>query len=306
MSNSFGLPVFVLIIVSQLISCKKENCDSCNKTIKDSTLLCVTFSGDYTPTKSVTAIPAGVQTSIFAYTSGSNPQIQSAYPGTPMEATSDINGNLSICSGNRLYVPPGTYDFYAISTNGPTICGMTIRNGVSNSLTNCVDYLWASSKERSVERNTNVILQFAHRGATICLTITSDYFKEMLVVKSIKVRLPQPGSFMNISTGIISMAKVLDTAMTNMTLKENAGTCIMLPMVSETDLPVEICIDVAIDGSIIKDKRYKASIPAPAKGFEGGFRYKYTASVGDTGVTFLNATLEEWNEQTLTTINLCE
>ncbi|MFA5849487.1 MAG: fimbrillin family protein [Bacteroidales bacterium] len=295
MNHTLALPLFAILLASQLTSCIPENCESCNKTIKDSTLLCVSFSGDYTLTKSVSAIPAGVQTSIFAYSSGSNPKIQSSYPGTPLEAISDVNGNLSICSGNRLFVPPGTYDFYAISTNEPTISGLTIKNGVSNSLDNCVDYLWAASKERSVEQNTNVILQFAHRVATICLTITPEDLANDLAIKSMKVRLPLSGSSMNISTGIISAARVLDTAMTQMSLKENTGTCLMLPLISGTDLPVEICIDAII---------YRASIPAPAKGFEGGFRYKYIASVGLSGITFLNASLEEWKEQILTTINL--
>ncbi len=264
----------------------------------------MSFSGDYTPTKSVTAIPAGVQTSIFAYSSGSNPQFHSSYPGTPIDAVSDVNGSLSICSGNRLYVPPGTYDFYAISVNKPSIIGLTIKNGVSNSLDNCVDYLWAASKERSVEQNTNVILQFSHRVATIFLTLMPDDHAKDIAVKSMKVRLPMSGSVMNISTGIISVAKVLDSAMTKMSLKDNTGTCIMLPLVSGTDLPAEICIDANVGGIVLKDKIYTASIPAPAKGFEGGFRYRYVASVGISGITFINASLEEWNEQTLTTINL--
>jgi len=254
----------------------------------------------------VTAFPAGVQTSIFAYASGSNPQIQSSYPGTPVEASSDMYGNLSICSGGRLFVPRGLYDFYAISTNSPTISGLTIKNGVSNSLVNCVDYLWASSKDRSVENNTNVILQFVHMMTIISLTIESDNYADNIVVKSIKVRLPLPGSSMNISIGKISSAKVLDTAMTSMVLKENAGSCIMLPLVYGIDLPVEITIDATVGGVTIKDKRYKASIPAPEGGFEGGFRYKYTASAGVTQIAFHNAVLEEWDEQTLTTINLCE
>ena len=304
MNHSLGLPLLALVLVLQHTSCTPENCASCKKTIKDRTLLCVSFSGDYTPTKSVTAIPAGVQTSIFAYSSGSNPQTQASYPGTPMEAISDVNGNLWICSGNRLFVPPGTYDFYAISTNEPTISGLNIKNGVSNSLANGVDYLWAASKERSVEQNTNVALQFAHMVATVCLTITPDVQTNHFAVKSIKVRLPMSGSSMNISTGKISAARELNTAMTKMSLQENAGTSVILPLVSGTDLPVEICIDATVGKMVLIDKIYRGSIPAPAKGFEGGFRYKYVASVGVSGITFLNASLEEWNEQTLTTINL--
>lgn len=305
------LSILTLIITTIFLfaSCAKEKCKNCPP-LPDSSLLCVSFSGGYslqTQTKaSSTAFPTGIQASIFAYTAGDNPTIKAPYPGTPITATSDASGNLVFNSGANLFMPSGSYDFYSVSTNSSSIPNIIFTNGLSGVLSNGVDCLWASGKNTPVTANTNVPFQFAHRAAAIRLDITAGEGITGLIVKSIKIGQTQEGAVMGLSTGVIPASSALSADKADMILTSNTGTFIMLPLIAGISIPVEVYVDATIGGSAQTNKKYTATIPAPTGGFESGTIYKFAASIGASGVTFLNATLEDWNEQTLVSINLTE
>ena len=305
------LSILTLIITTIFLfaSCAKEKCKNCPP-LPDSSLLCVSFSGDYSLQKqtkaSSTAFPSGIQTSILAYSAGDNPTIKAAYPGTPISATSDASGNLVFNNGVNLFMPGGAYDFYSISANSSSVPNITFTNGLSGVLNNGVDYLWASSKNTSVTANTNVPFQFAHRASAIRLNITAGEGVTGLTVKSIKIGQIQQGAVMGLYTGVIAAASALSADKADMMLDSNTGTFIMLPLIAGISIPVEVYVDAIIGGSAQTNKKYTATIPAPTGGFESGTVYKFAASIGASGITFLNATLEDWNEQTLVSINLNE
>lgn len=305
------LSILTLFITSIFLfaSCAKENCTNCTPLL-DSSLLCVSFSGGYSLQKqtkaSSTAFPTGIQTSIFAYSAGDNPTIKAPYSGTPISATSDASGNLIFNSGVNLFMPGGSYDFYSVSTNSSSVPDITFTNGLSGTLKNGVDYLWASGKNSSVTANTNVAFQFAHRATAIRLNITAGEGITGLVVKNIKIGQTQEGVVMELSTGVIPASSVLSTSKADMILASNTGTFITLPLIVGISIPVEVYVDATIGGSALTNKKYTATIPAPTGGFESGTIYKFAASIGASGITFLNTTLEDWNEQTLVSINLNE
>ncbi|MFA5850017.1 MAG: fimbrillin family protein [Bacteroidales bacterium] len=309
MKTFLSISTLIITTIFLFASCAKEKCKNC-PSLPDSSLLCVSFSGDYslqTQTKaSSTAFPSGIQTSIHAYSAGDNPTIKAAYPGTPISATSDASGNLVFNSGVNLFMPGGSYDFYSVSTNSSSVPNITFTNGLSGVLNNGVDYLWASGKNTSVTANTNVPFQFAHRATALRLNITAGDGVTGLTVKSIKIGQTQQGAVMGLSTGVISAASALSADKADMMLDSNTGTFIMLPLIAGISIPVEVYVDATIGGSAQTNKKYTATIPAPTGGFESGTIYKFAASIGASGITFLNATLEDWNEQTLVSINLNE
>lgn len=309
MKTFLSISILIITTIFLFASCAKEKCKNCPP-LPDSSLLCVSFSGDYSLQKqtkaSSTTFPSGIQTSILAYSAGDNPTIKTAYTGTPISATSDASGNLVFNNGVSLFMPGGSYDFYSISANSSSVPNITFTNGLSGVLNNGVDYLWASSKNTSVTANTNVPFQFAHRATAIRLSITAGDGVTGLTVKSIKIGQTQEGAVMGLSTGVISAASILSTNKADMMLASNTGTFIMLPLIAGISIPVEVYVDATIGGSAQTNKKYTATIPAPTGGFESGTVYKFAASIGASGITFLNATLEDWNEQTLVSINLNE
>lgn len=292
-----------------MTSCIKERCKSCNQT-PDLSLKCVTFTGDYfvlNQTKTETKpFPSGIQASIITFNAGDNPIIKSTYPGTPIGATSQANGNLVLNGGVNLFMPNGVYDFYSVSTNTSSAPAIIFTNGISGNLSNGTDYLWASNKNMIIAANTFVPLQFSHRSAAISLSIVAGEGLSSLEVKNILISQSKEGSEMNLSSGVIHAANSISAIKAAMNLTSNTGTFIMLPIKSGVPLPVELYVDAVFGGKPVTNKKYSATIPSPSGGFESGTLYKFTASIEAKGVTFINSTLEDWDDQSFVNITLTE
>lgn len=292
-----------------MTSCIKERCKPCDQTI-DPGLKCITFTGDYSvfnQTKGGSKLfPAGIQTSIVTYNAGDNPISKGSYPGTPIGATSEANGNLVLNGGAYLFIPNGIYDFYSVSSNTSSIPLISFTNGISDGLSNGTDYLWASYKNMNIVTNTFVPLQFSHRSAAISLSIVSGEGIISLVVNNIMISQAKEGASMTLSSGFIRAADALSADKALMIIVGNAGTFITLPVKAGISLPVEVYADVCYGNHIVVNKKFATVIPAPVAGFESGTLYKYTASVDAYRIMFLNSTLEDWNDQSLVNISLVE
>jgi len=276
----------------------------------EKSLKCITFSGDYSllkNTKSGTKqFPSGIQTSIVTYNAGDNPISKGSYPGTPIGATSEANGNLVLNGGAYLFIPNGIYDFYAVSTNTSSIPSMSFTNGISSGLLNGTDYLWASNKNLTIMANTFVPLRFLHRSSAITISIVAGEGVSNLLVKNILIAQSQEGAAMSLSSGIIPAANKLSPTMAFMNVFSNTGTFIMLPIKSGISIPFEVYADSVFGEKAVLNKRFTATIPAPDGGFESGIIYKFTASMESFGVIFLKSSLEDWDEENLMNISLTE
>jgi len=283
--------------------------DSCNcSPLQVDSMRFVSFCGTYSltmSTKSSSIIPLGIEALILAYEAGDNPITKSTYPGTPIQATSDTNGTLVLNNGGGLLMPAGNYDFYSVSSNSALSSEITFNKGVSNRLSNGIDYLWASKTNTSVASNTNVTLEFEHKATAIALEIVAGYGVETLSVKSIKIGRSNDGASLHISSGFIPVASDISGEMYEMSLYYNKGISIMLPLAEGIQIPIEVVADVRCGNNIISNI-YKASIPSQAGGYQSGTIYLFKASIDVNSISFNNALLNEWNEESLETIFINE
>ena len=260
----------VILLVSFMISCIKERCQQCIQTY-DPGLKCVTFTCDYSAlnqTKGATKpFPAGIQTSIVTYNAGDNPANRSPYPGTPVIATSEANGNLVLNMGVLLFMPNGSYDFYSVSDNTSAYPEINFVNGISGNLSNKKDYLWATFKNMNITVNTFVPLQFSHRSAAISITIVAGEGISSLEVDKILISQAKEGAAMNLSTGNIPAAEALSSDKALMILANNTGTFITLPIKAGISLSVEIYADLNYGGNIADYKKLTAVIPLSGRWF---------------------------------------
>lgn len=293
-----NMKTIITIIISALLfsSCTNEKCSTCPSQLPDVEMKSVLFQGEYSAmTKnSSNNIPAGISATIYAYPSGASPITSMSYPGTPVTASADEQGYFRIEGG--LFMPNGTYDYYAVSTNSLSQ-NMQITKGVANSLSNGVDYLYAQAKNILLEQNTNILLQYRHQCSAVELTINSGDGVEGMIVRSIRIGQPSTQyATMDLSSGIIRQIDQLDPIMANMSINNKTGKYIMLPS-SISVLPIEVYIDAIIAGVAVRNKKFTASLPSPSEGYIGGKIYKYNASLSITGVDFSTSTVESWVEQ---------
>ncbi len=300
-----------LFFTSLHLSCIKERCCGCDsRSAKDSTALLVSFRGDYETgeeTKgSSSAFGAGIMTSIFAFSSGENPAVYPSFPGTPIIAVSDIFGNLSISSSKYLFVPAGVYDFYSVSANSSSLMGIEIERGVSAPLKNGVDYLWSSGRGTKVNTNTNVYLIFSHRAARVVVTFTEGEGVRDLIIKRVSINAPQEGARMALSTGEISLAERVDIVSIPMKVYNRSAQEIILPLKSGISIPFEVEIKASLSGKSVDSQINRGVIPSPKGGFMAGNSYHFTARVSSTSVVFFGAVTVEWEDKSLTNIELYE
>jgi len=307
--NPIGYLWITLLLAPLHLSCIKERCCGCNtKSLNDSTSLLISFSSEYkkgSETKSSsTSFPAGIMTSIFAFSSGENPAVYPAFPGTPLTAVSDMFGNLFINSNKYLFVPAGVYDFYSVSANSWSLMGIEVDRGLSGPLVNGVDYLWSSGRETKVKTNTNVSLVFFHKAARVTITFVEGEGVRDLLIKKLYINAPKEGARMLLSTGEISPALEVDSLSTPMIIKKKSAEQILLPLIGGISIPFEVEIEASILGNLVYSQVYKGVIPSPEKGFEAGNAYHFTARVNSTSITFFGAITVEWEEKFITNIDI--
>jgi hypothetical protein len=307
-----GKLIWIALLFAPLhLCCIKERCCGCDShSVKETTSLLVSFNGDYergvVAKSSSSAFPAGIMTSIFAFSSGENPAVYPSFPGTPIIAVSDIYGNLSVSSSKYLFVPAGIYDFYSVSANSKSLMGIEIERGISAPLKNGVDYLWSSGRETKVKTNTNVSLVFSHRAARVVVTfIEGDGVRDVLV-KNASIYATKEGARMVLSTGEIPPAGKVNSISMPMKVNNRSAEEIILPLQNGIPIPFEVEIEASLSGIIVDSKIYRGLIPSPQGGFMGGNAYHFTAKVNSTSITFFAAVTVEWEDKSITNLDIYE
>ncbi len=251
-------------------------------------------------TKGATEFPSGNKATIFCYSGGSNPSSASPVSGTPLEATATSSGSLT--PQTPLYLPKGSYDFYSVSSNTSSSPGLTFSGGVSQQLSNGVDYLWAS--QSSVSEGGIVYFPYLHRAVSLEISVVAGEGVSSMSVTSIKFTPSKPSSNtkMNLLNGEIGSAVQTD-ALTSFPVVAGKASAIMLPL-SNLPISVEVTINGTIGGVAVSGKTYSTSLPA--REYSGGTMYLVQLTVSANAITFSGSTIEEWTTQTIDGITLTE
>ena len=314
-------------------SCTKEATEIPD-TNDDNTLYPVTFSGgiDLVQTKAednTTPMRKDVKAKVYVYKSDATV----AEVASPVNKEYKVgnNGDLTIGTGDTIYLAKGTYNFYAVSTDSITESTdassfPTFTSGVSAELSNGFNYLWAKSESKAITGTPdkqNVALNFERKAVKIVINIESGTNNGITLkgwmesgdsAKITPPKVPSPNASnlckMTLSTGVIAPATSVDAdnpvKMTCGEVAENKATVsyIMLPLIDESGKPVPtVTLRVKVqntgeseDG---KERTYKTQLKYPSGGFESGKQYTYTATLKANGITFTGATVADWTDGTL-------
>lgn len=280
----------------------------------------INFSGnmDLTTTKAGTeTVATGVKAKISAYTASDD--VTSKTPivkeqGYTVGATA---GTFVGDNSYVMYLPKGSYDFYAVSTNSTTDTDIsTFTNGVSEVLKNGVDYIWAKPSATEVPNTDKVVaLAFQRKAVKIIINVASGDGIELTEWEAgadndnATITPPDPSTTvkMALADGTITPATTLTTAVNMATEAVNTSahtataSYIMLPLASGQKPTVTLKVKVKIGGRAAESKTYTATLTAPdatSKAFTSGNQYTYTATLKANKIEFTGATVANWGEQT--------
>lgn len=271
----------------------------------------VHFSGgiDMVQTKvsGTTTMGDGVKATIYAYTQGAT--VTSAEAVAKGEYASDASGNLT--ANPIMYLAKGNYDFYGVSVNSTTTAP-TFTSGVTEVLSNNVDYLWVKAGNQTIENaGKNVDLTFARKAVKVLINIESGDGIELTdwqTTNPAMITPPEPSTTckMTLADGVIVPATIVNattTAMANEAVSSQKATVsyIMLPLVDAGSSPVPtitLKVKVKVNGNAAEDRTYTANLGYPTGGFVSGNQYTYKATLKANGITFTGAKVTNWEEQT--------
>lgn len=289
--------LFAIAAITLLWSCQKEETGLVEERNEVQFFACY---NEAQFTKAPQAFPLNNKATIYGYTAGNDVTTKSPVSGTPVDATALIAGVLT--PSPLLYLPKGSYDFYSVSLNSSTAPGLTFTSGVSGQLSNDIDYVW--SKVSEISQGGIVNFSYKHKAVCLEMNVVAGNGVTSLVVKSITTTASQPSasSKMTLSDGSIAPTSTVSTPCA-MTISENKGTKIMLPL-SSNALAVEVTVDATIGGTQVNSKKYSATLPAIA--YISGNYYTINLTVDATSITFSGALVEDWTLQTLSNLTLTE
>lgn len=280
----------------------------------------INFSGnmDLTTTKAGTeAVATGVKAKISAYTAS---DVVASATSIVKEQGYTVGATAGTFVGDNsyvMYLPKGSYDFYAVSTNSATDTDIpTFTNGVSEVLKNGVDYIWAKPSATEVPNTDKVVaLAFQRKAVKIIINVASGDGIELTAWEAgadndnATITPPDPSTTvkMALADGTITPATTLTTAVNmateavNTTAHTATASYIMLPLASGQKPTVTLKAKVKIGGRAAESKTYTATLTAPeatSSAFTSGNQYTYTATLKANKIEFTGATVANWGEQT--------
>lgn len=286
-----------IITIALIWSCQKEErviCEEGNK------MQFIANYSDSPHTKASTSFTTGNKVTIYACDASSTPSSSTFVEGTPLNATAQSAGILK--PDQDLFLPKGSYNFYSVSQNSSTVFDLDFSSGVSEQLTNNIDYLWA--KAASISEGGTVNFTYYHKAVGIKIIVSEGTGISNLTVTNIKLT-PTKGTQstkMNLATGVIEPSDNIDV-LTPLSISNNSAEKIMLPLTSNA-LTIEVTANLTIGSASFNNKTYLATIPA--REYEGGYYYTLNLEVNAQAIIFSGTQLEDWTNQTITGVSLTE
>lgn len=242
--------------------------------------------------KSVSTMSAGHYLAVYAYvsgTSGSN------------GLTNFINYKVGKAGSlipiqNPMQLPPGNYDFYAVSSNTSINITPMFSNMQGSGLSNGVDYLWWTKKNVPIYNSDMVIpITFTHSCTQLSINIVAG--NENIYINSFNSAQVTPPitktSTWSLNTGQITPLSQLNSQMISMTVHSKQANQILLPIVSADTLTT--ILNVNVDNETIA-RNYSVKILAPPTGFLSGRRYVYNVALLPDTITFSTVHVQNWVE----------
>lgn len=295
MKNSWlppaGRTTLLVVALIMSVACQEWLSDSQELLERGEEIKEITFYGNYLSemaTKASEPFSSGNKAWIYGYKGGETPANEELVTPNQFSATAGSGGKLT--SNVALYLPKGSYNFYSFSQNSSTLPQVTFTGGVSGSLTNGVDYLWA--KAENIAQGGSATFNYSHSAVKLELVVVKDTGVDKVTVTEIKVTLPKVESSnkINLATGEIVPATAVAAA-TALSTSNNSATTIMLPL-SSNSLTVSVKAQVDIGELKGETREYSATIPKAS--YLAGTHHKVTLKIGANTITFGNATVSNW------------
>ncbi|MEY8708312.1 fimbrillin family protein [Bacteroides faecichinchillae] len=259
---------------------------------KDKTL--VTFSASVESrnmTRAMSPMGKGLQSWLSAYKSNTRDTIN----GAPVEEGDYITsspGVLSGIQGYKMYLSNDIYSFYAVSCNTKNPAPVFTK-GISEPLSNGVDYLWWSALHQDVTSSQiNIPISFQHAATQVVITIDGGENITLNKIISATITPTKPGAIMDLSTGIISSETTYAQAAT-MGINDFTIQYIMLPLKSSD--PMTLTLELLVNGENTI-RTYIASVTPPDNNLKGGNSYLFRAIINENSVSFANVSVKEWTD----------
>lgn len=173
----------------------------------------------------------------------------------------------------------GQYDFYAVSTNSLSNLTPDFINGLSATLKNGVDYLWAKMENISVKTEpVSVPFSFSHECAQIIIDVDETFFTFVHSIDGCTLSVPATSGHMNLETGEISMAQTLLKIPASMHINNDICSLIILPYDGRFPMTLTFRLWINLHW---EDKTFVTEIPVNKTSIEGGRKYMYKVIVDD-------------------------
>lgn len=152
-----------------------------------------------------------------------------------------LTGNL----GYKMYLSNAIYSFYAVSCNS-TSPAPTFTNGLSEPLSNGVDYLWWHAVHQDIASSqVNIPITYQHAATQVVVAIAGGENITLNKILSATITPPKPGAIMDLSTGIITSEVSYDKA-ADMGINDFTVQYIMLPVKSSS--PMTLTLELMVNG----------------------------------------------------------
>lgn len=288
---------FAVIAIALVWSCQKE------ERVKNEKGNEMQFLANYREapyTKATTSFTAGNKVTIYACEATKTPSSSTFVNGTPLNATAQSGGVLT--PQQSLFLAKGSYNFYSVSQNSSSLLNLNFSSGSSEQLANDIDYLWAEAK--NVKEGGTVSFIYSHKAVGIKIEVYPGTGVSNLLVTDLQLTPSKSttSSKMNLATGVIAASNELD-ALTSLSLANNIGEKIMLPLTSQS-LSIKVTANLTIGSTTFTGKVYEATIPASA--YQGGTYYTLNLTINAKEITFSGSKLQQWTNQAITGVTLVE
>ncbi|MEG1612035.1 MAG: fimbrillin family protein [Alistipes sp.] len=237
-------------------------------------------------TRSVSPVRKNIQAQIFAFddTTTATAVAEGAYLST-------TPGMLQGLQGYKMYLPNGTYNFYAVSDHTQYAAPRFV-NGHSEPLFNQTDYLWWGALQQDVAAHQTAIpIVFLHCATQVIFEIVEGEGVTINRLALAHIYPPVEGAQMDLATGIIPATSTYDSSISKMSISGLQAQYTMLPVASSQ--PLAVSFDVLINGEVIA-RTYQVAVPLPDNALKAGNSYRFLVVIRGSEVTFGSVTVKAW------------
>lgn len=240
-------------------------------------------------TRSLSPMQKGIACLIYAYKSPISSMDDIAEYGLYVTSSAGI---LTGANGYKMYLPTGVYSFYAVSNNSYSTPAQ-FTDGISHTLVNGVDYLWANNKLQDI--NTEQVSQpitFLHSATQVVFEISTDPSLKLNQLVSATITPSTPGGTMNLSNGSITPASSY-AAPVQMGINGTLAQYTMLPL--STTAPMKLVLNVLVNNETVA-RTYSVDVPVPNGELKSGDSYRFSAVIGTSSVSFSDVNVVSWTD----------